>query len=93
MKTDIFQDYITLNRSSVKNFVFVMAASENHTKPLETCLNSVMEYFDGRKIIFYDLGIKSQERIKKVNRNASILSTVRSLLQVKTWNFLFFLHT
>ena len=49
------------------DFVFVTAASENHTLASLRCIDMVQKYFKSRKIIFYDIGISSKKWIKQVN--------------------------
>ena len=46
----------------LEEFVFVTAASANHYKESIDAIATVQKYFPGRKIYYYDLGLKSAQR-------------------------------
>ncbi|KAK2141629.1 hypothetical protein LSH36_1064g00016 [Paralvinella palmiformis] len=55
------REYFPLNESTVNQFVFVTAASDNYLPVVEKSIATVQEFFSGRKIIFFDLNQEESE--------------------------------
>ena len=56
------QVFANLTGDFLEEFVFVTAASANHYKESIDAIATVQKYFPGRKIYYYDLGLKSAQR-------------------------------
>ena len=56
------QVFANLTGDFLEEFVFVTAASANHYKESIDAIATVQKYFTGRKIYYYDLGLKAAQR-------------------------------
>ncbi len=56
--------FIDGTTESMKNFVFVTAASDNHYKESQDLIGSIQEHYPDKEIIYFDLGLSGINRHK-----------------------------
>ena len=58
-------DYVQLTPEMAKrSFVFVTGSSANHFTELLRCFETVQKHFPERKILFYDLGLNTKQKLQ-----------------------------
>ncbi len=57
-------NFVNLDNTTVKKYVFVTAATRNHFEESLDCIGSIQKHFPGHWIVFYDLGLLESQAQK-----------------------------